>query len=185
MLIADVGSSLLSGDVLKHDAQSRMAAAQRDQVLVDEGRFPIKNIHLRIGDLAMNEQRHVDGFHALQHRGDPSEITHTGRRIGGGIGGIELRRGEHSLAKPTLQLIGIKIVGEISGHQRFELQSLRKRRKNPAAVSERSIDRGDRRTQIGHHDGPGKGSGRGWQHGLKHRSVPQVHMPVIRTAEHK
>ena len=75
VLIADVDSSLLRGDVFQHDAQSLMAAAQWNQMLVDEGGFPIKNIHLWICDLPMNEQGHVDGFHAFEHRGDPSEIT--------------------------------------------------------------------------------------------------------------
>ena len=75
--ITDEINSLLGGDVLQHDAQGWITLAQGNQVGFDECSFAIKHIHITVSDLAMDEQRHVDGLHSLQHLADPGQIAHT------------------------------------------------------------------------------------------------------------
>ena len=71
--------SLLGGDVLKHHAQLGELAAQRDQMPLDEHRLSIKDVDVGIGDLTMNQQRHINGLHPLQHCCDAGQITHPRR----------------------------------------------------------------------------------------------------------
>ena len=62
---------LLGGDVLEHDAQFGQPAAQRVEHPVDEHRLAVEDIDLRVGHLAVDQQRHADLRHALEHRHDP------------------------------------------------------------------------------------------------------------------
>ena len=70
---------LLGGDVLQHHPQLGELAAQRDQMPLDEHRFSIKDVDVGIGDLAVDQQGHIDGLHPLEHRRDAGQITHPRR----------------------------------------------------------------------------------------------------------
>jgi hypothetical protein len=55
--------------VLEHDAQAGEAAPQRQQHLVDEAALAVEDVDLRIGDLAVDQQRQVLALHRFQrHR---------------------------------------------------------------------------------------------------------------------
>ena len=53
------------GDVLKHDFQARKIAAQRDELLVNEHRLAVKQIHVAIGHLAVHQERHARALHGF------------------------------------------------------------------------------------------------------------------------
>ena len=58
---------LLCGDVLENNAQSWITLSQGNQMAFDEQRFPVEDIHVRVGHLTVDQQGHVDGLHAGQH----------------------------------------------------------------------------------------------------------------------
>ena len=64
------GHGVGGGDVLQHHLQPRMAPQQRRQVALDEHRLPIEDVHLRVGHLAVDQQRHADALHGGEHRRD-------------------------------------------------------------------------------------------------------------------
>ncbi len=95
------------GDVLEHDLEAGQALHQRRQHAFDEARLAVEHVDLGVGDLAMDEKRHADGLHALQHRHDTRDIGHAHGRIGRGIGGVELGRGEHALLEALRDRVGV------------------------------------------------------------------------------
>ena len=48
------------------------------QVAFDERGFTVEHIDISIRDFAMDQQRHADARHAIQHRIDPEQIGDTG-----------------------------------------------------------------------------------------------------------
>ena len=186
---------LAGGDVLQHHLQPRMPRQQRRQMPLDEHRLPVEHIHLRGGYLAVDQQRQADPLHRCEHPIQPADVAHAGGGIGGGMGGIELAGREHPLGLAALQLRRVAGVGEVGGHQRLEGRrdlfrpgdGLRKasghRRQNALPIGPRRRHAGHRRAQVGHHDRPRKLPRRGRRHRPQHRPVPQVHMPVVRTAQ--
>ena len=44
---------------------------------LDEHRFPVEHIDIRIRHFPMNEKRHADGLHPAQDTADLIEIRHT------------------------------------------------------------------------------------------------------------
>ena len=86
--------------VLQNDAQGREAGAQRNEHPLDEHRLAVEDIDRRIGDLAMDEQRHVGRLHRLQNAGHLGDIGDAAVGIGGGAGGIELDRGQIAGGRP-------------------------------------------------------------------------------------
>jgi hypothetical protein len=51
-------------------------------------------------------------------------VRDAGGRIGGGVGGVELHRGEYTLLEAAFDVVGVGVVGEIAGHQRLEGRAL-------------------------------------------------------------
>ena len=108
------------GDVFEHHLESRMALQQGRQVPLQEDRLAIKDVHLGIGDLAMDQQGQAAALHGLQHPRQLADVTHACSRVGGGVGWIKLAGREHPLPLAPFQLSGINAVGQIGGHQRRE-----------------------------------------------------------------
>ena len=156
-----------------------MALQQRLQMALDEDRLAIKDIDRGLGDLAMDQQGHADPLHGLQHRRDRRRIRDPRRRIGGGVGRIELAGREHTVGEAGRDLGRVDRVGEVGGEQRRERASVRQGRLDAFAVGPGRRHRGDRRPQVGHHDRPGELPRRVGHHGLQHGAIAQMHMPVV------
>ncbi len=114
------GHGLGGGDVLEHHLQPLVTFQQGLELTLNEHRFSIEHIHLGVGHLAVDQQRHADPLHRLEHRRDAGQITHPGLGVGGGPGWIELGGGEDPLAEAPLQLTRIDRVGEVGRHQWLE-----------------------------------------------------------------
>src|SRR2546430_15186201 len=81
--------SLLGRDMFKNDLKPTKLPEQGSQHAIDEDAFTVENIHLRIGHLAMHEQRDPVLLHRAEHWIDRAQIGHAvlrmGSRTGGGI----------------------------------------------------------------------------------------------------
>ena len=136
-----------------------------------------------IGVLAMHQERHVDLFHALQHAHDFFIVGDAGGRIGRGIGRIKFHAGEQAVAKATLDVVWIGVVGEIAGQERLELRPLRYRRHHPLAIGG-AVGRGAHRwNQVRHQDGAAEMFCSVRQHRFEHLAVADVQVPVIGFAD--
>jgi hypothetical protein len=125
---------LRRGGVLDHHLETGMTLKQRQQAVLHERRLPIEDIDLGIGGFAVDQHRHPDLFHALQHRRQRRDIGDAMMRVGGGAGGIQLRRDPHALGMAALDFVGRGRVGEITRHQRLKVGALRTRRQNAFAI---------------------------------------------------
>ena len=85
----------------------------------------------------------------------------------------------------ALQLIRADVIGEIGRHQWGEGHPIRQCRLNALAIGDRRIHGGHRRPQVGHHNRARKLPRGGRQHLLEHHVITQMHMPVIRPAQHQ
>ena len=101
---------LLGGDVLQHHGQLGKVAAQGLQVTINKHRLTVKHIHLGVGDLAMDQQRHAYPLHGLQGRVHVTQVGHTGVAVGGGARGVELH-GDHTRVFGASNVVGAGAVG--------------------------------------------------------------------------
>ena len=69
-------SALGGCDMLHNHFQPRHPAAQRIENPVNKHRLAVKNINIRIGDLAMHAHGHANFGHLLQHRLQLVKICH-------------------------------------------------------------------------------------------------------------
>jgi len=141
------------------------------------------DVDLRIHVLAVHQERHADLFHPLQHAHDFAMVGDARGRIGGGMRRIELHSSEHALLEAAFDVVGIGIVGEVAGHQRFERRAGRQRGHDPLAVSDGVFAGDDRWNEIGHEDGAAEMFGRKRQHRLEHRAVAHVQVPIVGFAD--
>ena len=169
--------------MLQDHAQAGKLLHPFGQILVDERRLAVENVDRRIGVLAVHQKRHVDLFHALEHAHDFVVIGDAGRRIGGGVGRIEFHAGEHAVAKAALDVVGIGVVGQITGQQRLELRAFRHRRHDPLAIGDGIRRRAHRRHQVRHQDGAAEMLRRERHHGFEHFAVANVKVPVVGLAD--
>ena len=174
---------LLGRDMLQHDPQLRIIVQQRAQDAVDEHRLAVEDIDVGIGDLAMNQQRHADALHRLQHLDQRENVGDAVRAVGGGVGRIELARRPHALGEAARDLIRVGPVGQVAGHQRGEVDTAWRRCPNSVAIGSGRIHAGHRRGQVGHHDRSPEPARGKWGHRGQHRAIAQVNMPVVGAAD--
>ena len=169
--------------MLEHDLQVRQARAQRDQHGLDEYGFAVEDIDLRIGDLAMDQQRHADFRHPLQHASDLQDIGDTEMGIGGGPRGIELGRDPGTRLIPGLDRVGIGIVGQVQRHQRLEPGTCRQGSQDAGAIGVGGLGCGDGRRQVRHDDSAGELPRGITRDRLQHRAIAEMDMPVVGSAQ--
>ena len=174
---------MTTGNMLERDLQLRQLAVQRGQNPVDEYRLTVEDVDLGVGHLAMHAQDHARFGHRLEHRAQLADIGHPVRGIGGGVGGVELGRREHAIAKAADQILRIGIVGQVGGHQRREVHAFRHGRHDPVAIGARQRGARHRRRQVGHHDRAGELARCGRNHAFQHRAIAQVNVPVVGAAD--
>ena len=61
-------------DVFEHHFERRKIPDHVAQDLVNEHRFAVEDVDMRVGHFAMHQQRHADALHRLQHRIDIRNI---------------------------------------------------------------------------------------------------------------
>ncbi len=172
-------------DVLEHDSELREGRDEGREHGVDEDRLPVEDVDLRRRDLPMDQQRHVDALHGLEHVVDELHRGHAVGRVRRGVRWVELAGGEDALPETGLDLAGRDGVREVGGHERLEGHVLGERRDDALTVGSRLLHRRDRRLQVGHHDGARELAGREERDALQHVSVPQVNVPVVGSANHE
>ena len=77
------------GDVLEYHPESRELLNEGYQSTVNKGLFPIKDIAVLIGHLAMHQQRQIMGLHGLDDRIQCAQACNTGLRVSCCAGGVE------------------------------------------------------------------------------------------------
>ncbi len=166
-------------NVLEHHAQAGEAFEQRLQHRIDEMRFTIEYIHFGVRRFAVHQQRHADLFHAPEHPVHPRDIAHAGIGVRGRAGGIQFDAVDEPASLRAIDLLRRRSIRQVQGEQRFEARVGRQRRQDSVAVRARRRRGGDRRLQIGHHDGSPE-SLRGKFHDRGERgAVAQMYMPII------
>ena len=175
--------SVRGGDVFKHHPQLREGSNNRPQVPVYKFFFTVEHVDIMIGDLAVDTQYDGLGLHPREHGVEVFDVRHTRRRIGGGVGGIHLGRGEHPLGRAAREIIGIGGVGEVAGHQRGKAHAFGHSGQNPVPVGRAQRRGRHRRGEIGHYDGTRK-LARSVGHHLAHDvAIAEMQVPVIGAAD--
>ena len=173
----------LGGDVFQHHPERGESVQHGGQHGVQEHRLAVEDVDVGRDHLAVDQERHVDLLHALQHRPDSAHVGHAGRRVGGGTGRIELAGGEHAIAETGRDLPRLDLVGQIGGHQRGERPARRQGRQDALAVGPGGGHRGHRRHQVGHHDRPRELARGQVGRQLQHGAIAQMHVPVVRSTQ--
>ena len=190
----DVLGRLTGGDVLEHDLQLRQPGAQRDHHAVDEDGFTVEDIHVRIRDLAVHQQRHASFGHGFQHRNHPVDGAHARIGIGGGTRRIELDGRHHVPGSGLSDLVHRGLLGEIERHQRLEAcrlgladlaspHGLVQREADAVTIGRGLGHRGDGRAQVGHDDGTAKLACTGGHDRMEGGTVTQMQVPVVGGSE--
>ena len=172
----------LGGDVLEHHLELGHVAAQRCHHAVDEDSLAVKHVDVGIGHLAMHQQQQAMLLHRLQGRVSLADVGHARVAVGRGTRWVELERDDTGVFGAD-DLIDRRAVGQIHRHQWREVQPSRDSGGDAFAVGHGLRGSGDRRAQIGHHDGAGELAGRVWQHTAHRGLVTQMQMPVVGASE--
>ena len=180
--VSDILRGFPGGDVLKDDFQLREIAAQRNQLLVNEHRFAVKQINIGAGDLTMDQQQQASLLHSFQRFVGLAQVGHAGVAVGRGTRRVKLER-HHAGLFGALNLLRRQVVGQVQRHQRFKLHTCWHCRQNAAFISQRLRRGSHRRPQVRHDDGPAK-LGRCVRHHRGQRvAVAHVQMPVVRAGD--
>ncbi len=180
--------------MLEHDLQLRQPGAQRDHHAVDEDGFTVEDIHVRIRDLAVHQQRHASFGHGFQHRNHPVDGAHARIGIGGSAGRIELDGRHHVPGSGLSDLVHRGLLGEIERHQRLEAcrlgladlaspHGLVQREADAVTIGRSLGHRGDGRAQVGHDDGTAKLARTGGHDRMEGGTVTQMQVPVVGGSE--
>ena len=94
-------------------AQTRKIFHPFRQAPLDEHRFAVENVDVGTDLLAVNQKRHADLFHALEHAHDVAVVGHAGRRVGRSVGRIKLDADEDAVAKAAVDIVGMGLMSEI------------------------------------------------------------------------
>ena len=93
-------------DVLDDDLEALVVAQQRQQALLHEHGLTIEDVDGGIGRLAVNQDRHADPFHPLQHRTQRLDVGDAVMGVGGGAGRIEFGGGPYLFGMALLDFVG-------------------------------------------------------------------------------
>ncbi len=174
---------LCGGDMFKDDLELGEGADERFQRALDEHRLAVEDIDVMVGDLAVDQQRHADALHPLEHAHDVGDVGHAMRAAGGGMRGVEFGGGKHALSMAARDFVGVGSVGQIGDDQRGEVEVGGDRGVDPVAIGAAFLGGGHRRRQIGHDDRAGE-LARGVARDMgQHRAVAQVNVPVVGAAD--
>ena len=88
-------SGFFRGDVFHHDFQAWEVTAQRDQMLLDEHGFSVKEVDVGRCDFAVHQQQHAFALHGFKHGVDLAQVGHARVAVGGGPCRVELA-GHHA-----------------------------------------------------------------------------------------
>ena len=158
-----------------------MSVEQRLQNALDELRFPIENVDIRY--FAMHQKRHARPFHAGENVADRGHVGYAAVGIRRRARRVELRGREDACRMAFDEIVGIRVVRQVAGHERRERNAGRKRVEDAPAIGLRIGRPRYRRNQIGHDDGsPEHGSGER-QHRVQHIAVAKVEVPVVGPAQ--
>ena len=166
------------GDMFERDLQFRQPAAERLQHPLDEHRFPVEDVDGRVGHLAMDAERHPGPRHGLQDGHHRLDIAHAACGVRCGSGGIELYRRNQPVGMGRDDVIGLARFGQVERHQRHEIAACRHGGQDPVPIGGGVARRDHGRDEVRHDDRP-PGPERMGQHGLQHRAIAQMKMPVI------
>ncbi len=124
--VGDEGGGVGRRDMLEDDPQLGQAAGERREHPVDEHRLAVEDVDIRVGDLAVDEERHPAPGHRFEHRHDTGDVGDAGGRVGRRVGRIELDRGQHAGGVAGDDVGGVGRVGQVGGHQRGEAAARRR-----------------------------------------------------------
>ncbi len=104
----DIGSRFFGGDMLKHHFQLRVLLTQWLHHRFNKARFTIENIDRGGGHFTVDQQRHTDLLHTLQHGGDAGDIGHAVAGVSGRMCRIQLGGGKHAFGEAFFHFIRIQ-----------------------------------------------------------------------------
>lgn len=134
--------------MLEDDLEFGEVAAQRDQVLVNEGGLAVEQVDVAAGDLAVHQQQQAFALHGFERRVDLAQVGDAVVAVGGGAGRVELA-GDDAGGLGAHDFLGRQVVGEVQRHQRLEGQAFGHGRKDALLVLQRLGGRGHRRLEVG------------------------------------
>ena len=166
------------GDVLEHDLEFGEIAAQRNQLLVDEGRLAVEQVDLAARDFTVHQQQQAGALHGFERRIGLAHVGHAGIAVGRRTRGIQLES-HHARGLGAHDFLGRDVVGEVQRHQRLESHAFGHGRENALAVSQGLLGRRDRRLEVGHDDRPTELGGRMRHDGAQGFAVAHMQVPVV------
>ena len=175
--------ALARAHVLEDDLEPGEALDQREEAALEEHPLAVEDVHLRVGDLAVDEQRETRLGHGGQRPVGPGQVGHAGVGVRGRPRGVELHSGDRPARPRPQDLRGRGLVREVEGHQRLEREPRGHGREHALAIGQRLRRGGDRRQQIRHDDRPAEAPRRVRRDRGERRPVAQVQVPVVRPGE--
>jgi hypothetical protein len=169
--------------VLEHQAQAREALHEGSERLLDEDALAVEHVDLRVGRLAVHEQRQVVLLHRLEHGPYALQPRHAGVGIRGRARRVVLEPVDEAAGFRAPDLVAPGGVGEIERHERLERGALRQGGEDALPVGARLRRGRDRRPQVRHDDGAGELPRGVREHARHGRAVAQVQVPVVRARD--
>ena len=174
--------SVLGGDVFEHNVELRKMRSQGLHVPLNEHRLSVKEIHLGVGDLGVNQEQKTVALHGIEHWVNELDAGDAGVTVGGRPRWVEFAS-HHASGGGGLDLLRTGHIGQIKRHQWLKIKPPWKRSQDPRSVLHRQGRGGDRWLQIGHDHRSRKLACRVGQYRGERLAISQVQVPVIGPGE--
>jgi hypothetical protein len=146
---------------------------------LDKDPLPVEDVDVGVGDLGVYQQGHVHRLHGLQGRVDGLDAGDAVVGVGGGPGRVQFGGPHHAAGRRVADLFRPQSVGQVEGHQWLETHVVGQGFEDSFPIGQRLGGRGDRRFEVGHHDGAGELPRAVRQYGCHGGAVTQVQVPVV------
>ena len=187
--IDKAGAQLLQDAPLRVTERARFVSrggeklAHAIEVLIDESGLAVKDVHLRVRNLAVDGQGHIRALHCFEQRRESVKIRNTARSVRRHTRRIQLE-GVNEAARLGAAYSGrVRLIGDVKRHERFEICARGDRCKDGRAVSTGALNVGGRWCEIGH-DEPARKAARSIGYGaLEVIPIPEMQVEIVGTGQ--
>jgi len=137
-------------------------------------RFLVENIDARLRTFPVNQQRHTEFLHHVEHFLDLARTGHTVFGMRRCSRRIEFHCSKDTLAETSADFLAIGVVAEVGRHQWFETCASGHSRQNALPIGARRSHSRDRRLEVRHDDRAAELANGIRQHGTQRILVTQV-----------
>ena len=175
-------SGFFCGDVFHHNFQARKVTAQRDQMLLNEHGFAVKQVDVGRCDFAVHQQQHAFALHGFEDGVDFAQIGHARVAVGGGACWVQLAS-HHASGLGAGNLGRGQVVGQVQRHEWLKSHARWHGGQDALLVGQSLLGRGHGRLEVGHDDGAAELGGGVGHHHIQGGAIAHVQVPVIGAGE--